>query len=47
MSESNDNFITEQGDIETWVGKPDEKRVNEGLEKMIDYLKSLKLNNDK
>ncbi len=47
MLVTNDNFITEQGDIETWVGKPDDKRVDLGLEKMIEYLKSLKINNAK
>tara|TARA_R110000851_G_scaffold224419_1_gene377265 strand:+ start:854 stop:1438 length:585 start_codon:yes stop_codon:yes gene_type:complete len=47
ISTSNDSFISEQGDIENWVGKPNEERVNKGTKQMVDYLKSLKINNDK
>tara|TARA_Y100000356_G_C11237310_1_gene278635 strand:- start:610 stop:1194 length:585 start_codon:yes stop_codon:yes gene_type:complete len=47
LNESNESFVTEQGDVETWVGKPNEKRVQEGMKGVIEYLESLKKNNDK
>ena len=39
---SNNNFITEQGDVERWVGKPNVDKVLEGLDKTIKHLQSLK-----
>jgi len=39
---SNNSFITEQGDVEKWVGSPDKKKVLEGLDKTIKYLNDLK-----
>ena len=42
LSESNNNFISEAGDKETWKGKIDEKRVDEHLSQVIEYLESLK-----
>jgi len=42
MNESNDGFVSEQGDKERWKGKMDESRVDEHVEAVIDYLESLK-----
>ena len=39
---SNKGFITEQGDVENWVGAPNKSRVLEGLNKTIEHLNSLK-----
>jgi len=39
---SNNSFITEQGDVEKWVGAPSKQKVLEGLDKTIEYLNSLK-----
>ena len=42
MNESNDGFVSEQGDKERWKGKMDKSRVDEHVEAVIDYLQSLK-----
>ena len=42
MNESNDGFVSEQGDKERWKGKMDKSRVDEHVEAVIDYLESLK-----
>ncbi len=42
MNESNDGFVSEQGDKERWKGNMDESRVDEHVEAVIDYLESLK-----
>ena len=42
MSESNNNYISEAGHKETWKGKIDEKRVEDHLSQVIEYLESLK-----
>jgi len=39
---TNNSFITEQGDVEKWVGAPNKEKVLEGLEKTIEHLNSLK-----
>ena len=39
---SNKGFITEQGDVENWVGAPNKLKVLEGLNKTIEHLNSLK-----
>ena len=39
---TNNSFITEQGDVEKWVGAPNKDKVMEGLEKTIKHLNSLK-----
>ena len=39
---SNNSYITEQGDVEKWVGAPNKQKVLEGLQKTIDHLNSLK-----
>ena len=42
ISESNNNYISEAGHKETWKGKIDEKRVDQHLSQVIEYLESLK-----
>ena len=39
---TNNSFITEQGDVEKWIGSPNKKKVLEGLENTIEYLNNLK-----
>ena len=39
---TNNSFITEQGDVEKWVGAPNKEKVMKGLEKTIEHLNSLK-----
>jgi hypothetical protein len=42
LDQSNDSFISEDGDIEKWVGKIDESKVSEHVESVIEYLNNLK-----
>lgn len=42
LTESNQNFISEDGHVENWVGGPNKQRVLEELNKTIEYLSSLK-----
>ena len=42
LNESNDGFVSEQGDKERWKGKVDKSRVDEHVTSVIDYLESLK-----
>jgi len=42
LSESNNNYITEAGDIQKWVGGIDKKRAKKALDEGINYLKNLK-----
>jgi len=42
LSISNNSFITEQGDVEKWVGRPNAEKVLEGLAKTIEHLESIK-----
>ena len=39
---SNESFISEQGDVEKWVGGVDKTRALDSLDETIKYLKSLK-----
>jgi len=39
---SNESYVTEQGDVEKWVGGYDKERVLENLEKTVEYLENLK-----
>ncbi len=39
---SNNNYITENGDIQNWVGGVDKSRANQALQEGIDYLTNLK-----
>ena len=42
LTESNNSYITEKGDVEKWVGGYDKERVLESLEKTVEYLENLK-----
>lgn len=42
LKESNESFITEQGDIEKWEGKYNTEKVMEMLNKTIEHLETLK-----
>ena len=42
LSISHNSFITEQGDVEKWVGRPNVEKVLEGLAKTIEHLESIK-----
>jgi hypothetical protein len=42
MALTNNSFITEQGDVEKWVGAPNKQKVLDGVNKTIEYLNSLK-----
>ena len=42
LSEGNNSFITEAGDVEKWVGGINKERAEEALREGIEYLKSLK-----
>lgn len=42
LKESNQGFISEDGDIEKWVGKLNKKEVNKYISSVVDYLESLK-----
>ena len=42
LEESNNSFISEDGDVEKWIGKIDEDKVNEYMESVVEYAKALK-----
>ena len=42
LQESNNSFISEDGDVEKWVGKMDKVEVEKYISSVIDYLESLK-----
>ena len=42
LQTSNESYVTEQGDVEKWVGGYDKERVLKSLEKTIKYLENLK-----
>ena len=42
LSQTNDSFITEQGDVEKWDGGLNKKRVLEALDKTIEHLEKMK-----
>jgi len=42
LTVSNESYVTEQGDVEKWVGGYDKERVLESLEKTVEYLENLK-----
>jgi hypothetical protein len=42
LSESNNSYVTEAGDIQKWVGGLDKERALESLNEVIEYLNSLK-----
>ena len=42
LSESNNSFVTEAGDVQKWVGGIDKDRALKAMEESINYLNSLK-----
>ena len=42
LSESNDSFVSENGEVENWVGKLDTEKVDEFTKDIIKHLESLK-----
>ena len=42
LSETNYQHVSEAGDVETWRGKINKKRVDENIENVVEYLNSLK-----
>lgn len=42
LEESNDSFVSEDGDVEKWVGKLDKEKVDEYMNSVIKYAKALK-----
>ena len=42
LEESNDSFVSESGEVERWVGKINEDRVEKYVTEVIEYLESLK-----
>ena len=42
LTESNNSYITEKGDVEKWVGGYNKERVLESLDKTIEHLEKLK-----
>ena len=42
LSESNDSFVSENGEVENWVGKLNTEKVDEFTKDIIKHLKSLK-----
>ena len=42
MSESNNQYVSEAGDVENWKGKINEDKVQENVDAVIEYLEGLK-----
>ena len=42
LNESNDSFVSEDGDVENWVGKVNIDKVDEYTSHVIEHLESLK-----
>ena len=42
LSESNDSFVSENGEVEKWVGKLDKEKVDEFTKDIVKHLESLK-----
>ena len=42
LSESNESFISENGEVEKWVGKLNKEKVDEYTEQIIKHLDSFK-----
>ncbi len=42
LSQSNNNYITEAGDIQKWVGGINKERAEKAMKSSIEYLKNLK-----
>ena len=42
VSETNNQYVSEAGDVETWKGKIDHDQVDTNMQEVIEYLESLK-----
>ena len=42
LSESNDSFVSESGEVEKWVGKLDKEKVKEFTNEVVKHLESFK-----
>ena len=42
LNESNEGHVTEDGDVERWVGKINTERVDDNVKDVVEYLESLK-----
>ena len=42
LEESNDSFVSENGEVENWVGKLDKEKVDKFTKNIVEHLKSLK-----
>ena len=42
LSESNNSFVTEAGDVEQWKGKVNKELVAKNVDEVVEYLESLK-----
>ena len=42
LNESNDSFVSEDGDVEKWVGKVNKSKVEEYTTQVEEYLENLK-----
>ena len=42
LNESNDGHVTEDGDVERWVGKVNKEKVDDNIKNVVEYLESLK-----
>ena len=42
VAEGNDGFVSESGEVERWVGKINEDRVEKYVTEVVEYLESLK-----
>lgn len=42
MSESNNQYVSEAGDVENWKGKINEEKVQENVDAVVEYLEGLK-----
>jgi hypothetical protein len=45
LQENNKSFVSENGEVEKWIGKLDESKVEEYLNSVISYLENLKVKN--
>jgi hypothetical protein len=42
LSESNSGYVSEAGDVETWIGKLNQDKVDNHIASVVEYLNSLK-----
>ena len=42
LTESNNSFVSEDGDVEKWVGKLDKNKVKEYVDSVVEYANTLK-----